>query len=381
LELYKYIKRSNEPNIFSQYDNTTIFKENNNNIIYSSEPTDIIDKKFIQNNNNEECITFTAFNNQFGKAIIAWTTKDDNTSINILNLENEEKNIKINAHKCPIDNLIYFHNENLQKNNDFIISFSEKDEEIINIWTIKSDTNNLECSKKILKSKIKQNIGSFCIFNNANFNNQYSYLFIYSKTSNSPGGNNDIIYYKLDNSCNFEKIDGRINNNDKIKFLDTFYDKRNNTLYLLSSNNRQLNLIKNPFGQYMKNNFEHKNGSKYHIAFMSRINNKLELFISNGNDISIWDIENIYNHIKTINIKSNNNSFIYDMCLWNENYILVSTNIGFQIINLENQTTLCLDECKEKKFSKIRKIYLSLNFYSIVGIDSNNKLCLWSKKK
>ena len=181
---------------------------------------------------------------------------------------------------------------------------------------------------------------------------------------------------------NFEKIDGKINNNDTIQFLDTFYDKRNQTLYLLSSNNRQLNLIKNPFGEYIKNNFEHKNKSKYHIAFMSRINNKIELFISNGNNISIWDIENIYDPINTINIKSNNNSFIYDMCLWNENYILVSTNIGFQIIDFENnKLVLCLDECKEKKYSKIRKIYKSENYHSIVGIDRNNKLCLWTKKK
>jgi hypothetical protein len=375
-----YLLSHNHSNI--EEEGSTIFKENNNNIIYSKdEPLNIKEKNIIQNSNNTECITFTAFNKKGGQPIIAWTTKKENNTINIQNLSNEEKNKK-NAHEYPIDSLYYFHNENLEEDNDFIVSLSKMDQEIIKIWKIKINELDLECTKAILKNHINNNIGSFCIFNNAQFCNKYSYFFFYDEIITKYPGSNDINYYKLDISFNANKTIGRIENSENIKFLDTFYDKNKNTLYLLSSNDTQVNLIVNPLSStYIKRNFEHKNKIKNHMAFIVKINDKLELFISDENSINIWNINNNDNPIKTINISlnNNNNTFIYDICLWNYNYLLVSTNIDFQLININNNQTKILDKCNGK--SKIRKIITPNNHSSIVGIDENNNLCLWSKSK
>ena len=294
-----------------------------------------------------------------------------------------------------MDSLIYFHNEILQENNDFIISLSKRDEDIIKIWNIiDKDTGiDLVLNKTIEKKDIGKNIEYFCMFNNANYNREYNYLFIYGEyitkdLENNQEPSQNINFYILDKGFKFTKYHGSINNSSKIKFLDTFYDKMKNTLYLLSSNDDQINLIVNPLKD--KNNelngisftttFEHRNGNNYHNAFMAKIDNKIELFDSNIDSIKIWDIDNNENPIKIIDI--NNNAFIYDMCLWNSNYLLVSTNKGFQIIDIEKEKQInILDECNNKNYTKVRKICTFKYYFSIVGIDNNNQLCLWSKKQ
>ena len=68
------------------------------------------------------------------------------------------------------------------------------------------------------------------------------------------------------------------------------------------------------------------------------------------------------------------------MCLWNEEFLFASTNQGFKLIQIEEENVeKTIDECsKIRNGSKIRKINAPGEGPSIVGINSDRKLCLWT---
>ena len=134
-----------------------------------------------------------------------------------------------------------------------------------------------------------------------------------------------------------------------------------------------MSIIENPLEGYSIKNFRHK--SKYYSAFIAKRNNNIELFDLNEDKINIWDIED---NNQPKNVIKLNNALPFDICLWNNEFLLVSTNIGFQLINCENdQDKIIIDECKDKNFSKIRKIVHKEEFQGIVGIDQYNRLNFW----
>ena len=62
--------------------------------------------------------------------------------------------------------------------------------------------------------------------------------------------------------------------------------------------------------------------------------------------------------------------------LMNDNYILASTNKGFQLRHIHQSKTINIDEyLKDGIYSKVRKVILPQESYSIIGIDYNNELC------
>ena len=115
-----------------------IHKENNCEILFSKDPTIINNKKFIMNeNSDEECEDFTAFNVSISQPIIAWITKKENKDINILNWASKEIfNKTKNAHNSKINKLQYYHNDNTDLNNEYLLSLSLNDKEALKIWNI-----------------------------------------------------------------------------------------------------------------------------------------------------------------------------------------------------------------------------------------------------
>ena len=217
------------------------------------------------------------------------------------------------------------------------------------------------------------------MFNSKYISKEYSYIFIYGENYNMNTNNNkEIICIKLDNNLENinlnENIVNVLDNNNKVNNLDTFYSKKQSQLYLINCNERNVNVYQNPLGEYTNITFS-KNDSKFHLsAFIVERNNKIQLFDSNINGIYIWDINNNENPILEISLE---NSIIYDICLWNNNYLFASTNIGLKQINIKENNNKTIDDSLNIS-NKIRKIYSPEKGHSIIGIDSNHNLCLWA---
>ena len=385
------IKNSNN-NIFNIYhsnvyfkdDKNIIFKENNNSISFDVEPKQfkekiIIDKKY-------KCEIFTAFILPNNHPIIAWITTDNKQVIKTQNINNKDDFlVKVKqAHTHYIDDLKYFYDENIKEN--YIISLSTNDEESLKFWKL-GDECDLEIKSIIKFDFVKISIEHFCIFNNNFYSKENSYLFIYGENKDMNQKSDKylhkrIICYKLNNELeiinweNNQKIK-TINNIETINYLDYFYYKEKNELYLINCNNKNVSVVENPLNEYISS-FLNNDNEQFHLsAFIVERNNTLELFDSNYNGIYIWNLNN-----KTLESKIFiKNSIPYDICLWNNNYLLVSSASGFMVIQInQNNIIAHLEESKDSKsHSKIRKIYSVKEGYLMVGIDIEGNLCLWPR--
>ena len=358
-----------------------IFKENNCEIEFTKNPSFIQQKYIINKKQKDEVEYFVAFNNFNNSPIIAWLTKKENKTIYILNYNTkntDEKEKKIeNAHNVKINMLQYYYNDNIVNNNEYIISLSKKDNETVKIWNLEY-INGINL--KLIKT-IKKEISYFCFFSNKLYSSYNNYLVTYNKNDN----HKIISYWKLDNDLNI------LENEDSIKimeathevnYLDIFYYIKNNELYLINCNNKDVTIIKQPFTNCnnIDNNKKYfKKYSYYLTAFIIERNDNLELFEANINGISIWNYNNESQPKKEFLIGPT-----FDLCLWNIRYIWASTNVGFKLIDIEEveegKITNIIDE-NDKKFrngSKIRKIVTQQEHESIIGIDWQRKLCLWT---
>ena len=373
---------NNQNNIYNS-NSKNIFKENNNTISYSCEPIDLNEEKILYKNDKmEKCDIFTAFNLPNNSSIIVWTIKEENNTnqffINIKNMnDDQEEEIKrVFAHKKQINNLQYFHNEH--NNNNFIISLSKNDDEMLKIWQI-IDQKTLNHIKTLdLDFFNGKKIKNFCMFNNQKYSKTESYIFVYNENNNNV--NKNINYYYLDDNFNLinknESIgcDNELYDNHKINYLDTFYKQNQNELFLIECNDNNVNITKNPLNNGKTIYFK-DNDAIFHLsAFIVERNNNIELFESNSKGIYIWDI---YNNAQP-QIKILYDFMIYDICLWNDNYLCTSTSKGFHLIDIaKKESILHIDPYDRNFYSKIRKISTHRENKIIIGINHNKSLCLW----
>ena len=365
-------------NIINNKNAINKFKENNNEIVFQVEPTKI-KEKIIINNEKEECDIFTAFDLPTRVPIIAWTikTKENNPhSIYIKNM-NTKKETHREAHKNLINCLQYFHNENIQENdeNNFIISLSKNDKEPLKIWKIE-DEISLSCVKSIYLTNHK--IDCFCTFNNKYYSQQDNY-FIFSGNSDDYDNNNNIKYFSLNDNFNNNFSIHTIENCNKVNYLDTYYSEERKQLYLIICNEINVKVIINPFKNITIKCFTYKQSYAHGSGFIVKRNNIIELFESNSYGVVIWDIDNNQFPIFLFEFEYT----IYDMCLWSEHYFCVSSASGFHFIYRKKdkgERKISFgneNSSKQKKSSKVRKIIPSDEIKSIVGINNNKKLCLW----
>ena len=369
--------------VYFEDDKDNIFKENNNSIAFEVDPKHFKEKIIFDTKN--KCEIFTAFILPNNHPIIAWTTTDNKQVIKTQNINNKDDClVKVKkAHTHYIDNLKYFYDENIKEN--YIISLSTNDEESLKFWKLK-DECDLEIKSIIKFDFVKINIEHFCIFNNNFYSKENSYLFIYGENKDMNQKSDKyfhkrIICYKLNNELEIINWENNqeiktINNIETINYLDTFYNKKKNQLYLINCNNKNVSVVENPLNEYISS-FLNNDNEQFHLsAFIVERNNTLELFDSNNNGIYIWNINN-----KTLESKIFiKNSIPYDICLWNNNYLLVSSVAGFMVIQINQKNIIVhLEESKNesKSYSKIRKIYSLKERYSLVGIDIEGNLCLW----
>lgn len=368
-------------NVIESSSSFTIFKENNNQIVYGHKPVNSGKKKLISK--EEECETFTAFQNLI--PIVAWTYKKTSNVINIKNLNSNDDNIfsAEEIHKKKIDSLIYFHNDNLDKDNDYIISFSKEDINMLIIWKILNDINiELESFKILTKNDIQRRISCFCVFSNKNFS-ENNYFFLYEEKQNEEIFSNisSLQLIQFDNEFKKVKKTLSIENKETVQYLDTYYHQNQTQLYLINCNNNNVQIIifqKDNDKNISKIEFKKPGITCHFCGFIVERNKSLELFESNIEGIYIWDINGKNENPK---IKIEIKSTVSDMCILNDDYLCVSTLDGFQVIQIsKSEISFSLKESEKKKGerrSKIRKIVTAQEHRSIIGLDKNKNLCLW----
>ena len=362
--------RNEENNIKKSY----IHKENNKEILFKKKPDLINDKRYITDSNlNEECEFFTAFNFSIGgqQPIIVWTTKNDNKTIYLMNWATKKPYQEKNAHNAKINSFQYYYKDNggnNKENNDYIISLSYNDKETLKIWNIDLNSN------LNLITTIMKRISCFCMFSNKYYDANNTVLIAYIKKN----AQKNIFFWKLDNDFKFLENDESSKNmqafND-VNYLDIFYYRKNNEIYLINCNNHDVNVILDPFTYNdIKNKIFDKSISHLN-AFIIEKDNHLKLFDANLEGIFIWDYNN---YILEKEIKC---GVCFDMCIWDEKFLWASTFEGFKLIQIEEGEiikTIDEDNSKRRNGSKIRKISSLIEYESIIGIDSNRKLCLWT---
>ena len=332
---------------------------------------------------DEECDIFITFNLKNNDPMLVWTIKRRANIIYAFNMRNSVRfPNSTNVHQNKIDRLKYFYNDNddIEKK-EFIISFSEKDN-YLTVWKINNDYYNpsLEFFKKITKSEVEINISIFCMFSNKNYSNKDNYIFIYDKKNINQKG---IYYYKIDNGFNI--IPNEENNNifslildiNNINYLDTYYDVINGKLYLLNCNQINIIVYENPIGKNLnKIIFRARRSSSHLYGCIIKRKNNLELFESNYDGIYVWDIYNNNNPKFEVLLNGNNPFYIN---IWNDNdYFWVASDSGPKLFEINSDKIIERYEKKDcSRKSKIMKIIIDDN-ESIVGVDNEQKLCVWN---
>lgn len=257
--------------------------------------------------------TFTAFKSVSEYLFLVYSTKSK--SLICYDLIKFQLIIEIKyAHNIYITNVRHF----LDKKNkrDLIISISDRDNNL-KLWNV----NNWEC---IIEISNVNNNGFLC---SACLLNEKDNIYIISSNCNMHGETEKIKVFDLE-----KNIIKEINDSDeKIYFIDSYYDKQNDKLYLLTGN---MNYIKSY--DYIQNNLFNRyfeNESGVHISIITNFQNNLLTLIESCSHgfIRIWNFQSaeLLNKIKV------DNDWIFGICLWDENYALVACKCKkIKLINL-----------------------------------------------
>ena len=266
-----------------------------------------------------------------------------------------------NCHNAFITNIRHFF-DNLKKI-DIIISISDRDNNL-KLW----DINNCEC---ILNIAHANNNGFLCSAYIINENNN---IYAISSNCNMMGESEKIKIFDLEG-----KIINQINDsNEKTYFLDTFYDKFIDKLFILTGN---ADYIKS---YDYKNNYLHKKyfdiESGIHISIkILQANTCLSLVESSSfGFIRIWNFYSgeLLNKIKV------DNDWIFGICLWNKDYAFVACKL--KIIKLVNLTKGLIEKNLEGHFSgifTIKKIIHQKYGECLLSQGyENDQIKLWAKQ-
>ena len=244
-----------------------------------------------------------------------------------------------NAHNSFISNIRYYFDKSNKR--DLILSVTNVDN-CIKLW----NANKWECLLNLENIYENGDLNSACFF--------YYNKELYIVTSNSIifGDPMPIKVFDL----NGKKIKELKDSNDMTIFIDSYYDIRKSTYYIITGNTKSF--IKTY--DYKKNKIYHK----YFDSSLNEYEREDDYEIKDINSVVIYDVEKI---LKIIEANSDGymriwnfhsalllnkveicDRDIYDMCLWNKEYLFVGCGDGFlRLINLKNMEIV--EELKEHK--------------------------------
>ena len=318
---------------------------------------DLIEDAYSFLSENTFCI-FESINNIF---YLIYSNKKN--SIILYNIIDYKKINEIkNAHKKHITS--YKFNFDKTKNRDLVISVSAEDNNI-KLWNV----NNLECLYNF------ENINRIGYLYSACFINDNNNIFIVSSNWN-------YIYNSVESIKIFDLNGNQIkiinNSNDKIFFIDSFYDNNNAKSYIITGN---IGYIKSY--DYTENRIYHKytekdNNNHTNIIFKKNegIIELIEL-IEWGLYIKIW---NFHSGELIKKIKANNQ--LYGFCLLRNNYLcygnhdnairLINLNNGQKILKLvgHNNSVLTIKKLDHPKYGEC-----------LISQDADGKIKIWKNYK
>jgi WD40 repeat protein len=308
--------------------------ENNNpiNLKYSFQITDNSYGCFDLDN------TFTVFKKIYNKLYLVYSTKYK--SIVCYNLDEFQKISEIkNHHKKYITNLRHFQDKT--KKLDLIISISDRDNNL-RLWNI----YNWECILNIININTSGYICSAYIINDNNQN------YILSTNFNMM---NQLDISEPIKIFNFrgEKIKEIKESDKKTFFIDTFYDKDNQTNYIITGN---LYYIKTY--DYNKNEVYHKyfdSDTGCHISIIVYDDEGIKKLIESCSDgnIRIWNFHSaaLLKRIKVFD------DWLFGICLWNKDYLFVGCkNTMIRLVDIKEGYIIKYLEGPKSGIFTIKKI-------------------------
>ena len=283
--------------------NGDINKSNFSEILFKSNPINITNFKEITKDSYTYLLldnTFTVFKSI--NEILCLIFANEEKSILSYNIVNNEKINEIkNAHNEYITNFkYYFDRINLR---DLLISIS-CDDNNIKLWNM----NNWECLLNLKDLYKKGSIYSACLL----YNNNQNFII---------ASNFCIIFQPIKIlDFNGNKIN-EININNKVCFIDTYYDKKLSKNYIVTGNIDCVYSF-----DFNKNEIYHEyseggNNKKDHSSIIvNNINDIIRLIESSDDgNIRIWN----FHTGELLNKISGNSAYLYGICLWNNEYLFV----------------------------------------------------------
>ena len=310
--------------------------------------------------------TFSIFKSINNILYIIYSTK--NKSIISYNLITNQKISEIkNAHNDYITNFRHYLDE--IKKVDLIMSISSIDNNI-KVWDI--NKWNLLCDIKNINNK--GSLHSACFLNLKIENNYINYII----TCNDNYYNSELIKIFDFNGNKIKEIN---NSNDRTFFIDCYYDNIKGKYYIITGNNSYIKSY-----DFNENKIYHKycdkndgeDGDKEDHDSIIIINEEITKILESSEDgnIRIWNFHSGI-LLKKISISQ---SKLYGICLWNNNYLIVSCDdktlkiIDFKreiIINnlMGNETIINIKTIIHPKYGKC-----------LITQDWRNQIKLWINK-
>ena len=301
--------------------------------------------------------TFIIFKSIFGVLTLIYSDKHQTIISYDLIL-----NQKINQFKKAHSSEITFFNHILDKKNkrDLIISLSKKDS-ILKLWN-----NN-----KLIILYTFNNMFRYGDLYSACFLNDNNEIYIVAASFYLyPGEIEPIKVYNLNGYIKKEINDSE---ND-IYYIDTFYDKNINNIYIITSNFRGVKSY-----NYNKNKIYHKY-TEYdnwgHKSFDICYNKDIVKLIETSGDgnIRIWN----FHTAELLNKINASIGQLFCSCLWNENFYFVSCDkIAIKLIDLTNGIVIRTEHSFKNNIKSLKKIFLPKYGECLISQGENEQIKLW----
>ena len=278
--------------------------------------------------------TFAAFTSLKNELLLVYATKFNSIEFFDLVKQKYHKTI-LNAHNGQILTIRHYCPRNFKK--DMLLSGSNGDYSV-KIWEVE----NGSCICNINKIYQKGNMYSVCIL----FDIYQKESYIYTSS--------DCDYIKIfDINGKFKKNINKTNN--ETYFIDTYYDKKDFKYYLISGDMKCVKSYDVNTDQLFRTYIDSNSFSEHVSVFIYNNSGIVKLVESEFyGSIRIWNFHN-GNLIKKIDVCRR--IPLVSLCLWNEDYLLVScTDCTIKLVDFKNYALIKSFEGHNNEVCTIKKI-------------------------
>ena len=299
--------------------------------------------------------------------IISLIYTDSNNSIISYNLINNQKINEIKkAHKERITNFRHYLDKN--ENRDLILTISAVDKNI-KIW----NNNNWNCLFNV------EDIYNKCVYSACFLNEKNKIYIIVGSCSWSLNDNDPIKIYDF-NGNKIQEING---SNDRVFFIDSYYDKKNLNNYILVGSSKYIksyDFNKNKLYNNYYDIFNDKDKDNDHYSIIIKQEKEIVKLIESSceGNVRIWNFHS-GKLLKKININLTG-EWLKGICLCKNNYLFVgSINKKMIIIDLKEEKIIEICSLDEMILT-IKKI-IHPKYGECLITHGKNTIKMWKIKK